>query len=140
MVVTLVSDPGSVVKNFQIVTNGGSYNDVACVFKQGVWYKGKLSGANCTLTNYFNATVRIRQGDFLNDLENGNITAYEFPKTSWDEFVTNPAAGIDSTKLLQVYSSGTLTSTISTINNKKIKGSLTLNSNGYVVGFTFSEV
>lgn len=140
MVTTLVSAPGSVVKNFQIVTEGGSYNDVACVFKQGSWLKGKLNGSDCTNTNYSDVSlVNIRKGVYSSDKENGTIIEYVFPKSLWGDFILNPPAGIDSTKYIQEYTSGVLSSTTSS-GSQKIKGLVTYNSKGYVIDFSFSEV
>ena len=139
MVLTLVPINGGYVKNFQIVGEGGKYDDVACLFKQGFWSSGKLNGSDCRVTNYFSSEVNIKQGVYASDKANGAIIEYTFPKTDWSTFITDPVLGIDSTKYTRVYTNGILTSTSATV-TQKIKGLTTLNGNGNIVGFSFSEV
>lgn len=140
MVLTLVPINGGKVKNFQLVGDGGSYDNVKCIFKQGTWVNNKLNGTDARVTNYLSATVNIRQGVYQNGVENGIVLEYVFPKTSWDEFITNPEAGIDSTRYTQTFSAGVWVSTSETLTEKKIKGLISLNSAGNIEGFTFSEV
>lgn len=139
MTVTLIPINGGYIKNFKLYGEGGRYDDVACEFKQGFWSNGKLNGATCQVTNYFSAEVNIKKGVYSNDLANGAIEEYTFPKTDWDTFVSNPEAGIDSTKYTRVYTNGVLTSTSATV-TQKIKGEITYNVKNNIIDFAFSEV
>lgn len=141
MTVTFIPSPGSVFRNFQIVTDGSIFDDVTCLFKQGTWQSGKLNGANCTLTNYIDITnVNIRVGVFTSGKENGAIYEYIFPKSDWLTFIATPVGGIDSTRYTRIYTNGILTSTSETITGKKIQGTITYNSAGNINGFSFIEI
>ena len=140
MTVTLVPINSGYVKNFQIVGEGGKYDDLKCLFEQGVWSGGKLNGSSCVVTNYLSSsTVTIKTGVYTNSLPNGNITEYELSKSDWATFITNPDAGVDSTKYTRVYTNGALSSTSDTT-SQKIKGLITYNTSGKISGFQFSEV
>ncbi|MGL5935140.1 MAG: hypothetical protein ACRCZI_05910 [Cetobacterium sp.] len=129
---------GGIIKNFRIVGEGGVYNDVTCLFKQGFWSNGKLNGASCCVTNYLNAEVNIKQGVYTNDLPNGAINEYTFNKTEWDAFLINPGAGIDATKYVRTYTAGNLSSTTSTTTQKIIGELVIINSK--IQGFSFAEI
>ena len=140
MPTTYIPDAGSIVKNFQIITKGGIFDSTACIFRQGTWNAGKLNGPDCTITNYADSTsVNIRTGPYSNNSPNGTVSEYVFPKSSWSVFITNPDAGVDCTRYTQVFTNGVFDSTTETV-DKKIKGLVTYNSKGYIIGFTFSEV
>lgn len=146
MVLILKPAAGSIVKNFQIINEGGSYDDVKCLIKQGTWSSGRLDsnvpgkvGYICNVTDYLNSTVNIKVGTYSADKANGTISEYTFPKTSWDLFITNPVGGIDSTKSINVYVNGVLSSTTST-DPQKIKGAVTRNGSGYIDSLVITEV
>jgi hypothetical protein len=143
MTVTLVPINGGYVRNFKIYGEGGSYDDVQCKFKQGYWSNGKLNSTvsvpTCRVTDYLQSEVNIKSGTYTNDLPNGTISEYTFSKTLWDQFVTFPDAGIDSTKHTRTYVNGVLDSTTSTV-TQKIKGQIQYNASNKINGFIFEEV
>lgn len=127
-----------VVKNFKIEGEGGEYNDTTCIFKQGIWSNKKLNGSDCWVTDYSGDPINIKNGVYTNDKANGAIIEYEFPQADWATFITNPEAGIDSTKYTRVYTAGVLTSTSATV-AQKIKA-LMVYRDGHPKGITITEV
>jgi hypothetical protein len=137
--ITIVPDSGSYIQNGQIRSSGGYYDSANSLFKQGTWRSGKLHGASCKSTDYSGNMVDIRSGPYNIGKENGTITEYVFPKSSWLTFIASPPAGVAATKYVQVYTNGVLSSTTST-SSVNIKGDITYNVNGYINSFTFNEV
>ena len=140
MVATIVPISPGYMKNFQLFGNGGKYNTVKCTFDQGFWSNNKLNSNDCTVTRYLPVdTVNIKRGVYTNSIPNGAILEYEFDKSLWATFTSNPDEGIDSTKYERTYSAGALVSTESTA-AQKIKASISYNLSGGVITFVFSEV
>ena len=137
MVVITVPKNGGFVKNFQLIGDGDIFDSVKCLYRQGTWSNNQLNGAT-VYTDFYNPVVNIKVGPYVSNKPNGTIHEYTFDKTEWIAFVANPPAGILATKKFNVYTNGTLTSTIST-EIVNIKGFTDLNTAGNVVGFEFSE-
>lgn len=87
MVVTIVPANGSTIKNGSLVNTGGIYDTDKSIFRQGTWVSDSLNGDNCIKTEYGDAIVNIKCGSYLDGYENGNITEYELPKSSWLKFI-----------------------------------------------------
>ncbi len=138
MGIVLVPAPGSYVKNFQIYDTGSVYNGNIFKFYQGKFLSGKLNGVMCTLTNYSDANfVSIRVGPFKNGLENGTVQEYVFPKSQWDSFINETI--VSATKYEHVFVNGVWSQTNGSI-VVNIQGKHTVNNNGYINYFSFSEV
>lgn len=137
MGIVLAPDSGSVIKNFQIITNGSIYNGNVSMFYQGVFLNGKLNGPSCRLTNYSSSYVNIRVGPYTAGNPDGTILEYVFPKALWTSFSTGGTISV--TRYAQVFNNGVYVQTDST-NTVDIRGSTTINGNGYYNYFTFSEV
>jgi len=138
MVLCLVPIGSGFVKNFHIVGEGGSYDAINCIYKQGTWSNNKLNGGT-VYTNFFNPIVNIKVGPYSENQPNGTFSEYTFDKTSWVGFIANPPAGIAATKNINVYTAGVLTSTTST-SSVNISGTISKNLANNVIGFTFVEV
>lgn len=139
MVVSIVPTNGSTIKNGVLLYSGGIYDTGHFIFRQGSWNSGSLDGASCTKTDYSGSTVNIKTGPYSSGFENGNITEYDFPQTSWGTFITNPSSGVPATKYNQVYNNGILSSTTSTT-PVNIKGNVTYDIKGYIIDFSYAEV
>lgn len=138
MGIVLVPDPGSVIKNFQIVDSGSVYNGNTFIFYQGKFYAGKLNGPSCCLTNFASSGfVNIRVGAYNAGKPHGTVFEYVFPKSLWDTFSTGSI--ISATKYTQVFNNGVYVSTEAT-DSVSIEGNTTVNSNGYYNSFTFAKV
>jgi hypothetical protein len=141
MGVTLVPNSGSTVKNFQIVTAGSIFDDVACTIIQGTFASGnKLNDPNGCKTNYSGVLVSIRQGGFTLGKEDGTIFEFVFAKTSWDAFIDTTTPSVSCTKYTHTFSNGSWTATTETLTGVNIKGTVTRNTTGRINSFSFVEV
>jgi hypothetical protein len=139
MVVSIVPTNGSTIRNGSLVNTGGIYDTGKSLFRQGSWVSGSLDGSSCIKTDYSGNIVNIKTGPYSAGFENGNIIEYDFPKTSWVSFITNPPAGVAATKYAQVYENGILSSTTSTT-PVNITGLVTYDAKGHIIDFFYSEV
>jgi hypothetical protein len=140
MVVSFVPGVGGMLKNFKLIGNGSVFDSNKKIFQQNNFDSaGLLSGENCLTVNYAADPVFIRVGNYVAGVENGTISEYVFPQSSWSKFLSGTDDGVTSTKYTQVFSNGVWqsTSATATIN---ITSTNTRDANNNISSFSFVEL